>query len=111
MAGNPSQQHTPSADDTSMASGPSVWLNKQRVKLNCKLLGHQPATMKEDRPTYREQFIPPEMSMLVYLLSKVSAVCSEFDDFPDGYSLVCTVLFILFFLVCLCLKDTLVDLT
>lgn len=52
-------------------SGPAVWLNKQRVKLNCKLLGHQPSVMKEDKPTYREQFVPPEMSMLAYLLTKV----------------------------------------
>lgn len=64
-----SVQNTP----TDESSGPAVWLNKQRVKLNCKLLGHQPASMKEDKPTYREQFVPPEMSVLAYLLTKVSA--------------------------------------
>nr|CAI5817941.1 unnamed protein product [Callosobruchus analis] len=55
------------------ASGPSNWLSKQRVKLNTKLLGHQPSTMKEDKPTYREQFVPPEMSVLAYLLQKPTA--------------------------------------
>ncbi|KAF5272292.1 hypothetical protein FQR65_LT04949 [Abscondita terminalis] len=64
-----SAQNTP----TDEGSGPAMWLNKQRVKLNCKLLGHQPATMKEDKPTYREQFVPPEMSMLAYLLTKPDA--------------------------------------
>ncbi|XP_060524786.1 dmX-like protein 2 isoform X2 [Cylas formicarius] len=53
-------------------SGPSNWLNKQRVRLNTKLLGHQPSTMKEDKPTYREQFVPPEMSVLAFLLQKPS---------------------------------------
>lgn len=58
----------------------SVWgavtsLTKQRVKLNMKLLGHfagpqGPANMKEDKPTYREQFVPPEMSMVAYFLTK-----------------------------------------
>jgi hypothetical protein len=42
-----------------------------------KLLGQftsQPGTplMKEDKPTYREQFVPPEMSMVSYFLLKVS---------------------------------------
>lgn len=65
-----SAQNTP----TEEGSGPAMWLNKQRVKLNCKLLGHQPTTMKEDKATYREQFVPPEMSMLAYLLTKVSLI-------------------------------------
>ncbi|XP_025837057.1 dmX-like protein 2 [Agrilus planipennis] len=65
----PSIQSTPSEE----GSGPAMWLNKQRVKLNCKLLGHQPLTMKEDKATYREQFVPPEMSMLAYLLTKPDA--------------------------------------
>ncbi|KAK5649288.1 hypothetical protein RI129_000317 [Pyrocoelia pectoralis] len=58
---------------TDEGSGPAMWLNKQRVKLNCKLLGQQPATMKEDKATYREQFVPPEMSILAYLLTKPDA--------------------------------------
>lgn len=51
-------------------------LTKQRVRLNMKLLGQfssqggAPA-MKEDKPTYREQFVPPEMSMISYFLIKV----------------------------------------
>lgn len=79
---------TPPAEDPSLTSSPGMWLNKQRVKLNCKLLGHQPSQIREDKPTYREQFIPPEMSMLVYLLSKVSHIVAD-DEFADGYSLVC----------------------
>lgn len=50
-------------------------LNKQRNRLNMKLLGQlsgqvAPA-MKEDKPTYREQFVPPDMSMISYFLLKV----------------------------------------
>lgn len=51
-------------------------LTKQRMKLNMKLLGQfgsqsGSVNMKEDKPTYREQFVPPEMSMISYFLSKV----------------------------------------
>lgn len=56
-------------------------LTKQRVKLNMKILGqfggNYPTRvgsnvegMKEDKPTYREQFISPEMSMVSYFLMK-----------------------------------------
>lgn len=58
----------------------SVWntvtsITKQRVKLNMKILGNFGSSststyMKEDKPTYREQFVPPEMSMLSYFLAK-----------------------------------------
>ncbi|XP_035898477.1 dmX-like protein 2 isoform X2 [Anopheles stephensi] len=58
----------------------SVWgavtsLTKHRVKLNMKLLGpfagpQGASSMKEDKPTYREQFVPPEMSMVSYFLTK-----------------------------------------
>lgn len=51
-------------------------LSKQRVRLNMKLLGQSGQTtpaMKEDKPTYREQFVPPEMSMISYFLLKVKA--------------------------------------
>ncbi|XP_022241502.1 dmX-like protein 2 isoform X2 [Limulus polyphemus] len=52
-----------------------ITLSKQRMKLHRKLLGQlgqstAQKTMKEDRPTYREQFVPPEMSMVSYLMSK-----------------------------------------
>ncbi|KAG8230548.1 hypothetical protein J437_LFUL008371, partial [Ladona fulva] len=68
-----------------MGVGEGVWntvttsLSKQRVRLNMRLLGQpgsqpggtpQPLNMKEDRPTYREQFVPPEMSMVSYFLLK-----------------------------------------
>ncbi|XP_018562526.1 dmX-like protein 2 isoform X2 [Anoplophora glabripennis] len=55
---------------TDESGGPATWLSKQRIKLNTKLLGHQTSVMKEDKPTYREQFVPPEMSILAYLLQK-----------------------------------------
>ncbi|XP_076665130.1 rabconnectin-3 alpha isoform X3 [Andrena cerasifolii] len=56
----------------------AVWntmtsLTKQRVKLNMKLLGQftgQQPNMKEDKPTYREQFVSPQMSMVSYFLMK-----------------------------------------
>jgi WD40 repeat protein len=67
VQGTQSAQGTPTEETT----GPANWLNKQRVRLNTKLLGHQPSHMKEDKPTYREQFVPPEMSILAYLLTKV----------------------------------------
>lgn len=58
----------------------SVWntvtsITKQRMKLNMKILGSfsqnsTSSNMKEDKPTYREQFMPPETSMLSYFLTK-----------------------------------------
>ncbi|XP_044259842.1 dmX-like protein 2 isoform X6 [Tribolium madens] len=76
--GSQSTQATPTEEMT----GPANWLNKQRVKLNTKLLGHQPSQMKEDKPTYREQFVPPEMSILAYLLTKPDAGpdCDEIES-------------------------------
>ncbi|EAT41943.1 AAEL006472-PA, partial [Aedes aegypti] len=77
----------------------SVWgavtsLTKQRVKLNMKLLGHfagpqGPANMKEDKPTYREQFVPPEMSMVAYFLTKpVPRGDPDEDDYDSADSAV-----------------------
>lgn len=64
----------------SPATDGSVWgavtsITKQRVKLNMKLLGHFGGStgspnMKEDKPTYREQFVPPDMSMVSYFMNK-----------------------------------------
>ncbi|XP_046412753.1 dmX-like protein 2 isoform X1 [Neodiprion fabricii] len=57
-------------------------LTKQRVRLNMKLLGQftgQQPNMKEDKPTYREQFVSPQMSMVSYFLMKPHI---EGDD-PD----------------------------
>ncbi|CAL1683436.1 unnamed protein product [Lasius platythorax] len=61
-------QSTASGMWTTMTS-----LTKQRVKLNMKLLGQftgQQPNMKEDKPTYREQFVSPQMSMISYFLMK-----------------------------------------
>ncbi|XP_026671187.1 dmX-like protein 2 isoform X4 [Ceratina calcarata] len=63
--------------ETQSAAG-AMWntmtsLTKQRVKLNMKLLGQftcQQPNMKEDKPTYREQFVSPQMSMISYFLMK-----------------------------------------
>lgn len=68
-----SNNTTPTEEGSSTAN----WLTKQREKLNFRLLGHQPSTMKEDKPTYREQFVPPEMSILAYLLTKVKNLFSS----------------------------------
>lgn len=55
-------------------------LTKQRMRLNMKILGQfgsqsgagvNTPQIKEDKPTYREQFVPPEMSMVSYFLNKV----------------------------------------
>lgn len=69
----------------------SMWgavtsITKQRVKLNMKLLGHFGGSqgspnMKEDKPTYREQFVPPEMSMVSYFMIK-PAFRSMFHQHP-----------------------------
>ncbi|XP_050067707.1 dmX-like protein 2 isoform X2 [Anopheles maculipalpis] len=76
------QQETLEAAGGETATGAegSVWgavtsLTKHRVKLNMKLLGpfagpQGASNMKEDKPTYREQFVPPEMSMVSYFLTK-----------------------------------------
>lgn len=70
-------------------------LTKQRVRLNMKLLGQftsQPGTplMKEDKPTYREQFVPPEMSMVSYLLIKpqlpAETECVDYDSADSAVS-------------------------
>ncbi|XP_043498193.1 dmX-like protein 2 isoform X6 [Polistes fuscatus] len=60
-------------------------LTKQRMKLNMKLLGQftgQQPNMKEDKPTYREQFVSPQMSMVSYFLMK-PRIESEYADEID----------------------------
>lgn len=64
-------------------------ITKHRVKLNMKILGQfgsQPssANMKEDKPTYREQFVPPEMSMVSYFLTKPSLSGDTNEDDYDS---------------------------
>ncbi|XP_069965712.1 dmX-like protein 2 isoform X2 [Bactrocera oleae] len=82
------QSQSNGSEDRTDESG--VWntvtsITKQRVKLNMKLLGtfnHSSTStnMKEDKPTYREQFVPPEMSMLSYFLLKAVNINDE-DDY------------------------------
>ena len=58
-------------------------LTKHRMRLNMKVLGQfgsqsgsggaNAPQIKEDKPTYREQFVPPDMSMVSYFLNKVSS--------------------------------------
>ncbi len=59
------------------------------MRLNMKLLGQfgsqsgsgvNTAQIKEDKPTYREQFVPPEMSMVSYFLNKVSFFFQIYDN-------------------------------
>ncbi|XP_066993059.2 dmX-like protein 2 isoform X2 [Anabrus simplex] len=80
--------------EASVSSEGGVWttvtsLTKQRVRLNMRLLGQfgsQPGTplMKEDKPTYREQFVSPEMSMVSYFLIKPQlpeeSECVDYDS-------------------------------
>ena len=56
-------------------------LSKQRVKINMRLLNQAgppgPAVgpgankLKEDKPTYKEKFLPPHVSMISYFMTKV----------------------------------------
>lgn len=60
-------------------------LTKQRINLNMKILGHFAGpqgspNMKEDKPTYREQFVPPDMSMVSYFLIKPIVTSAEQDE-------------------------------
>ncbi|XP_058802358.1 dmX-like protein 2 isoform X2 [Phymastichus coffea] len=68
-------------------------LTRQRVKLNMKLLGQftgQQPNMKEDKPTYREQFVSPQMSMISYFLMKprIEGELSEEIDYDSSDSAV-----------------------
>lgn len=68
-----------SVEETTPESGTGILdsLSRQRIKIHMKLLGQlgqqtsQPI-IKEDKPTYREQFVPPKMSMVSLFMSKVS---------------------------------------
>lgn len=74
-----SVERTDSVTSEIQSTASGMWntmtsLTKQRVKLNMKLLGQftgQQPNMKEDKPTYREQFVSPQMSMISYFLIKV----------------------------------------
>ncbi|XP_024225203.1 dmX-like protein 2 isoform X2 [Bombus impatiens] len=79
-----------SGSNEAQSTAGTVWntmtsLTKQRVKLNMKLLGQftgQQPNMKEDKPTYREQFVSPQMSMISYFLMKPQ-IDSEYADEID----------------------------
>ncbi|KFB47233.1 AGAP010490-PA-like protein [Anopheles sinensis] len=84
-----------SSDGDSGVWGAVTSLTKQRVKLNMKLLGHfagpqGASNMKEDKPTYREQFVPPEMSMVSYFLTKpaVRGFAPDEDEYDSADSAV-----------------------
>lgn len=63
-------------DDDNKLTRSSSSTTKQRIKLNMKVLGtygeqtSSAQSMKEDKPTFREKFVSPEMSMLSYFLTK-----------------------------------------
>lgn len=100
-----SHQSSVDNDNTEGSTDGSVWgavttLTRQRVRLNMKLLGHFGGSsgspnMKEDKPTYREQFVPPDMSMVSYFLIKptprdsddeydsADSICSDIDEDED----------------------------
>lgn len=70
-----------------------VWgsLAKQRARLNQRLLGQSISgatpngtNMKEDKATYREQFVPPVMSMISYFLAKPEDV--DYCDYDSAES-------------------------
>ena len=53
-------------------------MSKQRMKLHMKVLGstgvspaQQQQKLREDKPAYKEKFVPPEVSLLSYLMTKV----------------------------------------
>ncbi|CAG2109036.1 unnamed protein product [Medioppia subpectinata] len=91
--GQPSQtqSQTPqqNSEDSAESSSMDLFntLSKQRMKLHMKILQQlsqtdkpiPPPNMKEDRPTYREQFIPPQTSMVSYFMTK--------PTLPDEYIL------------------------
>ena len=59
------------------------------MKLHMKVLGPTSVSspqqkQRDDKPTYKEKFVPPEVSMLSYLMTKVNhQVTSTFDNTLD----------------------------
>lgn len=50
-------------------------MSKQRMKLHMKVLGptgvpSSQQKLREDKPAYKEKFVPPEVSVLSYLMTK-----------------------------------------
>ncbi|XP_055296544.1 dmX-like protein 2 isoform X5 [Sitodiplosis mosellana] len=97
------QEISQTSQDTIIENGEAtnaesgVWgavtsITKQRVKLNMKLLGHFGGSqgspnMKEDKPTYREQFVPPDMSMVSYFMAKPSIREIDDDEYDSADSI------------------------
>lgn len=90
------QQQEQQQQAESPSEGGGVWntvtssLTKQRINLNMKILGHLTGgqgspNMKEDKPTYREQFVSPEMSMVSYFLMKPIPIGESHDDDEPEY--------------------------
>jgi len=63
---------TSSSDKPPRPAPPKDELAKQRMKLHLKVLGQSGNTqrLKEDKPTYKEKFVPPEVSMVSFLMTK-----------------------------------------
>ena len=54
-------------------SVPKDDMSKRRLDLHMKVLGKHhapPQKLKEDKPTYKEKFVPPEVSMVNYFMTK-----------------------------------------
>lgn len=87
-------QQQQSTDTHTEGDASGVWntvtsITKHRVKLNMKILGQfgsqqSSSNMKEDKPTYREQFVPPEMSMVSYFLTKPMQMGDRNEDDYDS---------------------------
>jgi hypothetical protein len=85
------QQQLESGGDEQGVWNTVTSITKHRVKLNMKILGQfgsqqSSSNMKEDKPTYREQFVPPDMSMVSYFLTKPMA--TDEDDYDSADSAV-----------------------
>lgn len=50
-------------------------------------------SIKEDKPTYREHFVPPEMSMISYFLNKVRKPLLIFFQLSFFYILYFTIIY------------------
>lgn len=77
--------HFAEENNTEASSGILDSLSRQRIKIHMKLLGQlgqqtsQPV-IKEDKPTYREQFVPPRMSMVSLFMCKVSMISIDWIE-------------------------------
>ena len=66
---------TPRFDSASYRSSPKDDSSRHRLKLHMKVMGASAtasaAKLTEDKPTYREKFLSPTVSMLSYFMTKV----------------------------------------